>query len=195
MLCIPLFLCVSSSSYLRKEGFCGTTGWERIVYHYFHLKTRLPHSERPFCSEKGDTLELKDATKRVYIKEFVIEVFFWGGGYGWKKKKRNHFFVCVFLDWMWPCSSSQCSCWQTLIEAIMYATSCSLSCICFCFPFLLYFVAPLFAKYDFAVFPDAFPCIIYDKEKKLKRKKKSFGLFFTVVSLLYNNIVRIFLEF
>lgn len=59
---------------------------------------------------------------------------------------------------------------------------------------LLCFFAPLFAKLDLAVLPDAFPCIIYDK--KDKRKKKTFGLFFTVViSLLYNNTVRIFLEF
>lgn len=64
----------------------------------------------------------------------------------------------------------------------------------FNFPFFLYFFAPLFAKLNFAVSPDAFPCIIYEKKKKIKRKK-TFGLFFTVVSLLYNNTVRIFLEF
>lgn len=64
----------------------------------------------------------------------------------------------------------------------------------FYFLFFLYFFAPLFAKLDFAVFPDAFPCIIYEK-KENQKEKKTFGLFFIVVSLLYNNTVRIFLEF
>lgn len=40
----------------------------------------------------------------------------------------------------------------------------------------LYFFAPLFAKLDFAVFPDAFPCIIYEK-KKSKEKKKHLAYF------------------
>lgn len=50
---------------------------------------------------------------------------------------------------------------------------------------------------DFAVCPDAFPHKKYMKriKKKKKKKKTTFGLFFTVVSLLYNNIVRTFLEF
>lgn len=85
----------------------------------------------------------------------------------------------------------------------MYVTPCSLFIFYFFILFnffvtflflLLYCFAPLFAKLHFAVFPDVFPCIIYEK-KKIKRKKKTFGLFFTVVSLLYNNTVRIFLEF
>ena len=38
--------------------------------------------------------------------------------------------------------------------------------------------APLFAKLDFAVFPDAFPCIIYEKKKKIKKKKKNIWLIF-----------------
>lgn len=43
-----------------------------------------------------------------------------------------------------------------------------------------------------AVLPVAFPCIIH--KTKSKDLKKTFGLFFTVVSLLYNKNVRIFLE-
>lgn len=77
------------------------------------------------------------------------------------------FFISVFM--------SLYSCWQTLIEGIMYVTSCSLSFIFFYFLLFLYFFVPLFAKLDFAVFPDAFPCIIY--EKKIKRKKKHLAYF------------------
>lgn len=35
----------------------------------------------------------------------------------------------------------------------------------------------LFAKIDFAVFPDAFPCIIYDKKENQKEKKKHLAYF------------------
>lgn len=52
--------------------------------------------------------------------------------------------------------------------------------------------APLLDMLDFAVCPDAFP---HKKYMKRIKKKQTFGLFFTVVSLLYNNIVRTFLEF
>lgn len=67
-------------------------------------------------------------------------------------------------------------------EGIMCVTSGSLPFICFLsfflnFPFFLYFFAPLFAKLDFAVSPDAFPCIIYEKKKKIKRKKKHLAYF------------------
>lgn len=59
----------------------------------------------------------------------------------------------------------------------MYATSCSLS-IYFNFLLFLYFFAPLFAKLDdFAVFPDAFPCTIYEKKENQKEKKKHLAYF------------------
>lgn len=59
--------------------------------------------------------------------------------------------------------------------------------------FAICFLASLFAILDHAVLPNAFPRIIYEDEKI--EKKTTFGLFFTVVSLLYNDIVRKFLEF
>lgn len=96
MLCIPLFLCVSSSSYLRKEGFCGTTGWERIVYHYFHLKQGCHVQSGHSVRKKGDTLELKDATKRVYIKEFATELF--GVFVVVEKKKKKPFLFVLGLN-------------------------------------------------------------------------------------------------
>lgn len=129
-------------------------------------------------------------------QEFTLKIYDFKTLFYWRKKNLNRFcvfwlnvalfFISVFMRLY--------SCWHTLIESIMFATSCSLSFIFFNFLFFLYFFAPLFAKLDFAVFPDAFPCIIYDK-KENQKEKKTFGLFFTVVSLLYNNTVRIFLEF
>lgn len=46
------------------------------------------------------------------------------------------------------------------------------------FLFFLYFFAPLFAKLDFAVIPDAFPCIIYEKKKENQKEKKNIWLIF-----------------
>lgn len=78
---------------IPQEGGILWYNWVRAYcLSLFSPQTRLPHSEWPFCSEKGDTLELKDATKRVYIKEFVIEVF-WGGFVVEKKKKKP--FLCI----------------------------------------------------------------------------------------------------
>lgn len=161
---------------------------ESILSLSFSPQARLPRSEWPLCLEKGDTLEFK-MPQRVYIEQFVFKLSCFCG---WKKKS--------ILVYSW----TECGLvlhlsvhvgrlWLTLI---VFATSRSLSCICFCFPSLLYLFAPLFANYDFAVFPDAFPLYnIRQRKETQKEKKKSFGLFFTVVSLLYNNIVRIFLEF
>lgn len=39
----------------------------------------------------------------------------------------------------------------------------------FVFPVLPLFLCPCFAKLDFALFPDVFPCIIYKKEKKKEK--------------------------
>lgn len=44
------------------------------------------------------------------------------------------------------------------------------------FPVLLFSLL-LFAKLDFAVFPDAFPCIIYGKKETEKLKKKHLAYF------------------
>lgn len=90
----------------------------------------------------------------------------------------------VFSDWRWPSPSFQYfmtlySCWQTvdwgcnLCHFQLLFPSFCLPSSCSCFVSF----APLFAKLDFAVFPDAFPCIIYEKKKKIKRKKKHLAYF------------------
>jgi len=60
----------------------------------------------------------------------------------------------------------------------MYVTSSSISFIFLRKKFFLYFFAPLFAKLDFAVFPDAFPLYnIWQKKENQKEKKKHLAYF------------------
>lgn len=99
-LCYLCFLCVSSSLYLRNEGFCGTTGWVYIVIIFFTF-SKAAMFRVTILQRKGRCMEM---LQTVYIKEFK-----WSCSCGWK-----HF--GVFSDWMWPCSSSQCSRRQTLIN-------------------------------------------------------------------------------
>lgn len=132
---------------------------ESILPWSFSLYARLPRSEEPLCSEKqGRYVGGEGATLTVYI-----------GGEFWCILGLNValFFISVFMsadfDWLWSCS---------LLPA-------SFSCICFRFPSPLYLFAPLFANYDFAVFPDAFPLYnIRQKKKIAKRKKKIIWLIF-----------------
>lgn len=122
---------------------------------------------------KGRSLEF-EMPQRVYIEEFVFK---WSCFCGWKKKKIN---VGVFLDWMWPCSSSQCSRRQTLIDfdRVHYFLLSFLHL--FCIPSLLYLFAPLFANYDFAVFPDAFPLYNIRQRKDSQKEKKNHLAYFSL---------------
>lgn len=136
----------------------------------FSPQARLPRSEPPFCWEKGDALQLK-TPQRVYIGEFVFKLSCYCC---WKKKSilvhsRTEcglvFHLSVHVGRLW-------------LTLIVLATSCSFSCICFCFPFLLYLFAPLFANYDFAVFPDAFPLYNIRQRKENSKGKKIIWLIF-----------------
>lgn len=83
--------------------------------------------------------------------------------------------VCVVAGWGWS------RFWHLFVACPVF-----FSLFIFCFFFCSF--APLLDMLDFAVCPDAFPHKTYMKRiKKKNETKKTFGLFFTVVSLLYNN--------
>lgn len=145
--------------------------WVRVYCHcHFHLK-RGCHVQNDHSDQKRKIRKNSRCRREFTLKNLSLQ---WSCFCGWKKKS--------ILVYSW----TECGLvlhlsvhvgrlWLTLI---VFATSCSLSCICFCFPSLLYLFAPLFANYDFAVFPDAFPLYNIRQRKETQKEKKIIWLIF-----------------
>lgn len=87
--------------------------WVRVYCRDRFHSTQGCHVQKNHSAQKnkGDTLEVKEPHWRFTLNHLGLDhhvpVVPGGGGGG---------DFGVFLDWMWPCSSSQCLCRQTLID-------------------------------------------------------------------------------
>lgn len=79
--------------------------WVRVYCHcHFHLKQGC-HVQNDHSAQKREIRCRREFTLNILSLNYHVFVV---------EKKKIHF--GIFLDWMWPCSSSQCSCRQTLID-------------------------------------------------------------------------------
>lgn len=143
--------------------------WVRVYCHcHFHLKQGC-HVQNDHSAQKREIRCRREFTLNILSLNYHVFVV--------EKKKSILVYSWTECGLVLHLSVHVGRLWLTLI---VFATSCSLSCICFCFPSLLYLFAPLFANYDFAVFPDAFPLYNIRQRKETQKEKKNHLAYFSL---------------